>query len=121
MNTLVRLCIPLVSIAVGFALGIEYSQNSVVSAAEPKQVQNPEVEEIAPIMKVGSAGIGTLLAGRIATDALMVQGLDLIKLHEETLGLLKQKGIATASELNRLVKRSRPEKVLKMKPSTPKK
>ena len=102
---------PLVfGLAIGFLLGVWCSETNVALAQ-----QKQEVEEITPTMTVGSAGIGTVLAGRIATDQIMVRGIDLIKLHENTLNLLREKGIVSLSDLNRIVDNSRPEKVLRMK------
>ncbi len=108
---------PLVfGLAIGFLLGVWCSETNVALAQ-----QKQEVEEITPIMTVGSAGIGTVLAGRIATDQIMVQGIDLIKLHENTLNLLREKGIVSLSDLNKIVDNSRPEKVLRMKATEQKK
>ncbi len=111
LATVVNFCTLLVGLTIGFLLGTWHSETNSVHAQ-----QKQGIEEITPIMTVGSAGIGTILAGRIATDQIMVQGIDLIKLYENTLNLLREKGVVTALELNAVVQRSRPEKILRMKP-----
>jgi hypothetical protein len=40
-----------------------------------------DFEDIAPNITTGSLGVGKLLAGKIATDELTIQGVDILKLQ----------------------------------------
>ncbi len=80
------------------------------------QPAKPEIEEIAPFMTTASAAFGTLLAGRIATDEIAVRGLDLVKLHENTLNLLASKpGLFSQAEIQAVIDKSRAKTILRMK------
>jgi len=106
-----------ITLLAGILIGLYLPQLPPVFAQTPK----PEIEEIAPIMTVGSAGIGTLLAGRIATDEIAVKGLDLLKLHENILNLLASKpGLFSQADIQGVIDKSRPRAILRMKePSKP--
>jgi len=58
-----------------------------------------DFEEVSPTMTVGTAGIGTLLANRIAADQVMVNGYDVLKLDDAILNLLARKTLTTPQEL----------------------
>jgi hypothetical protein len=72
-------------------------------------------ECVSPSMTTGAAGFNQLLAHQIATDQIMVQGIDLLKLHESTLNLLRSKNIATLPEIQKVVDDSRALKPLRLK------
>jgi hypothetical protein len=73
--------------------------------------QTPQVEEITPNLSSGSAAFGTLLAGRIASDEIAVRGIDLIKLHENTLNLLASKPLFfTPGDIQLLSRSPKPER-----------
>jgi hypothetical protein len=76
-----------------------------------------QFEDITPGVSTGTMAVGTFLAGRIATDQLMVQGIDILKLNENLLNLLARKPmVATQLELQGVIDKSRVEKILRMKP-----
>lgn len=112
----VSLAMLLLGIFIGFVLG-----PSSLSIASAEQGQ-PTFEEISPVMTIESAGIGTLLAGRVATDEITVKGFDLIKLQENTLKLLASKSLFfSTAELQSVIDKSRAPVVLRMKPPARKK
>lgn len=88
----------------------EQSQKSVVHAQA-----KPEFEEISPALTTGSAAFATLLAGRIASDQIMVQGIDLLKFNENLLNALASKSFWTRAELQAIIDKSRADKILRMK------
>lgn len=71
------------------------------------------VECVKPVFTAGSAGIGTLLAGRIAADSLVVNGYDVLKLQNELLDMLARRGVP-ANEIRAAIERSKPDKQLKL-------
>lgn len=105
----------LIGLTIGFLAGTSNTLERVVLAQSTGAQDKQEVEEISPGLTTGTIGVHTLLASRIASDSIMIQGVDLISLHENMLNLLRTKGIATTSELQRLVERSRAKTILKMK------
>lgn len=71
-------------------------------------------------MTVGSAGIGTLLANRIAADSATVNGYDVLKLDEAILQLIQRKTFATNSELQSTVDSAKVARPLRIKlPASP--
>ena len=105
----------LTGLTIGFLAGTSNASERVVLAQSTGAQDKQEVEEISPGLTTGAIGVHTLLASRIASDSIMIQGVDLMSLHENMLNLLRTKGIATTSELQRLIERSRAKTVLKMK------
>ena len=105
----------LVGLTIGFLAGTSNLSERVVLAQSAETQDKPEVEEISPGLTTGTIGVHTLLAGRIATDSIMVKGIDLIKLHENTLNLLLRRKYVTISELNTVLEQSRADTVLRMK------
>jgi len=63
----------------------------------------------------GSAAFGTLLANRIASDQLMVNGFEPLKLHDATLAALVKKGILTNSDVEQIVEAARVKRPLRLK------
>lgn len=121
----------LLGMAIGFAFGTWWSQEvkaqqQKVGAeaqlniqAEAKVQVKPAVEEINPLVTAGSAAFGTLLAGRIASDQLMVRGIDMIELQQNTINLLRRNGIGTFKEWDDLIEKSQARPVLTMKSPEP--
>lgn len=105
----------LIGLTIGFLAGTSNPLERVVLAQSAETQDKPEVEEISPGLTTGAIGVHTLLAGRIATDSIMVKGIDLIKLHENTLNLLLRRKYVTISELNTVLEQSRAKTILKMK------
>lgn len=105
----------LIGLTIGFLAGTSNPLERVVLAQSTGAQDKQEVEEISPGLTTGTIGVHTLLAGRIATDSIMVKGIDLIKLHENTLNLLLRRKYVTISELNTVLEQSRAKTILKMK------
>lgn len=64
---------------------------------------------IQPTMSAGSAAIYLVLAHQIQSDQLVVNGIDLLKLHQEELNLLSK--FVPAQEINNAVSRSKATEV----------
>jgi hypothetical protein len=83
-------------------------------AAVPAECENATC--VTPGVGMPSAAIGTLLVHEGAFDVLMVNGFELIKLHDLTLGALQAKGILNAAEVQAIVSKAKAEKPLRVKP-----
>jgi|ERR1035437_340215 hypothetical protein len=71
-------------------------------------------ECIAPGISTGAAAFGTVLANRIASDQLMVNGFDPLKLHDATLAKLQSKGLLSAAEVQQIVDSAKVAKPLRV-------
>ena len=72
-----------------------------------------QFEEISPNISTASMAVGTLVAGRVATDQLTVQGVDLVKLHENTINYVSRY-VGTADGWKGVIADSRAAKPLRM-------
>jgi hypothetical protein len=102
------------------AIGVSYQRAFVTRAnaqeARPSPAnQQPQYEEVSPGVTTGTIAVHTLLAHRIAADQIMVNGYDLMALHEGIINLLKNKGIAKYQELDALIERAKIPRPLRMK------
>ena len=92
---------------------------SSVVHAQSKAETGQEFEDISPLISAGNAAFGTLLAGRFAADQITIQGLDLLAFDQNLINLLIAKEFAKHSEIEALINKSRPPKILRMKPPEP--
>jgi hypothetical protein len=88
--------------------------NKPLAKVEP-QAPPDNAEYVSPGITTGVAAFYQVLAHQAAFDQVMVQGIDLLKLQENTLNLLRTRGIPNA-ELQKVVDDSRVPKPLKIKP-----
>ena len=89
------------------------------------------VEQISPGLTVGSVGVYLLLSHHVQSDELVVNGIDLLKLHEGELGLLSRipgvsplelQGIVNSARDTHLYQVARPKPSQQSQPgNTPKK
>jgi hypothetical protein len=123
LGALINLLTLAIGISIGFFVGTTRvkvvlaqvtTQQTEVPAAQPS-----EFEDITPAMTMPSAAIHTLLAHRIATDELMVNGYDILAFEENLINLLRVKGVARDTDLAALLERSRAPHPLRLKPVTP--
>ncbi len=63
----------------------------------------------------GSAAFGILLANRMASDTLSVNGYDLLKLHDSTLKMLAHKGLLTTGESQQIINDAKVAKPLRLR------
>jgi hypothetical protein len=89
---------------------VEASKSSPASSCD-----DAHFECLAPSISTGTAAFGIVLANKIASDQLMVNGFEPLKLHDETLAMLQRKGILTAADVRQIVKAARVEKPLRVK------
>jgi len=90
----------------GFLAGVAYRDRVVVQAQQ-------QFEEISPGISTGTMAIGTLIAGRVATDQLSIQGVDILKLHENTLNYVS-KYVGTADGWRGVIADSRVPRPLRL-------
>jgi len=120
MNLRQYICASVINLAflgMGMAIGFRH-QSTPVYAATALPMPASEYEEITPIMTVGSAGIGTLLANRVAADQVMINGYDVLKLDEGILQLIQRKTSAANSELQSVVDSAKVARPLRAKVSS---
>ncbi len=104
----------LTTLVLGILIGFALARVPQTEAAA--QQAQPQFEEVSPVMTAGSAAFGTLLAGRLAADEIAIQGIDLVKLHQNTLNLLGTKtALFTKAELESVIQKSRVPTPLRMK------
>jgi len=123
----------LAALLVGIFLGITFAPHleHKVSAAPPQlptvSTQSPApacvpsstVECVTPIMIISSAGIGTLLTNRIASDQVIVNGYDVLKLENNILNAMVKHKVITPQEAGDIASQSHPDKTLRFQPPQP--
>lgn len=133
--SLINLTFLLVGVLIGSTVAISVLTTATVHAQEekgkapsvpakidgPKEPATPpscdesKFECVAPGLSTGKAAFGIILAGRIASDQLMVNGYEPLKLHDATLAVLQSKNILTAEDVKRIVAAAKVEKPLRLK------
>lgn len=98
----------------GFSVGISYRNRAAVYA------QQQEFEDISPVISAGSAAFGTVLAGRVATDKMIVSGYDMLKMQETVLNVIGKGNPGLQAELQVAVNAAKVSPVPRMKPELPK-
>jgi hypothetical protein len=102
------------TLAVGIAIGF------TVARTRPKRVYaagTQKVQEITPGVTTGSFGAGLILAHEIQADRLVVNGYDLLKMHQNTLNyLLKHLPGADRNALQSVVEDSKVSVLYRVKP-----
>ena len=120
MKLRLYICVSLLNLCfLAAGIGIDRLIHSGPVYAQASPPPPSEYEEISPIMTVGSAGIGTLLANRVASDQIMANGYDVLKLDEGILQLIQRKTFATDSELQGVVDRAKVAHPLRAKVASP--
>ena len=92
------ICISMINLGflvAGITVDRIFLEKTVIVQAQPAG----DFEEITPTMTVGTAGIGTLLANRVAADQVMVNGYDILKLDDAILNLVARKTLSSPEEL----------------------
>jgi hypothetical protein len=86
-------------------------------APKPPPVPSCDTESfecITPGLTTGAAAFGVVLANRIASDQLMVNGYDPLKLQDLTLSTLQRKGILSTREVLAIVDGAKVQKPLRV-------
>ena len=120
LGALINLLTLVVGLTVGFFMGtarvkVVYAQVTPQQTQIPVAQPSTDFEEITPTVTMGSAGIHTLLAHRIATDELMVNGYNILLIDDGILNLLQAKGIANYHDVEALAERAKVPKPLRIK------
>jgi hypothetical protein len=122
ITTLANLLTLSVGIAIGLLLAPKVEKRVFAQqspAAAPACVSSANVECITPIMTVGSAGIGKLVANQISTDHLSVNGYDVLKLDNNLLDVMINSHMLTPDQGKSLAEASLADKQLRYQPPTP--
>jgi hypothetical protein len=96
-----------------------YSAKVHAQTSDSVSAHVQKVEEITPTMTAGSIGGYLVLAHTMQSDEAVVGGLDLLKLHLNTLNYLSRQLGANQIELQNIVSNSRAEKVYTIKSPQP--
>jgi hypothetical protein len=97
----------------------EIPDKASAKAEIPKPPPAPSCDEahfecVAPNISTDSAAFGTVLAHRIASDQLMVNGFDPLKLHEATMNMLGAKGIFSVMDIQQIINGAKVAKPLRV-------
>jgi hypothetical protein len=105
----------------GFVLGHEFYMPKVQAQSPPQTVLGaaPQVVPVSPGVTTGSFGAGLILAHEIQSDSLVVNGYDLLKLHQNTLNYLGTLLGANSVAIQTLIENSKATKLYTIKPPTP--
>lgn len=117
LGKLVSLAILIVGIAVGFACGVLYRPQQNVQAQIT--VPPPNVQEVSPGVTTGTFGANLILAHEVATDRLIINGYDLMKMQNNILAYLASRPMAETAEVQNIVTRSQADTVYKLKQASP--
>lgn len=105
-------------VGIGIGVLIRPSLSTPVHAQQVSSSE-PKIEEIQPIMTVGSAGIGIVLAGQVEADHLVVNGLDILKLNQGIVNYLATRPLAERADLQKIVNDSKPDVFYRVKSAAP--
>jgi hypothetical protein len=85
--------------------------------AKPPACDESHFECISPGITSGTAAFNQLLAHQIAGDQVMVQGIDILKLQEGTLNLIRSRNpLISLQELQKVVDDAKVSKPLRLRP-----
>ena len=76
----------------------------------------PAIEQITPNMSFGSIGGYVVLAHIVQSDSAVVNGYDLMKLHQNTLNYLSRQEGANQADIREIVTKSMADKLYTVKP-----
>lgn len=99
----------LIGLVIGFFYGTSYSTRVHAQTS-------PHVQEISPGVTTGTFGAGLILAHEIQSDSLVVNGYDLLKIHQNTLNYLATQSGANPGALQGIISSSRADKLYTVKP-----
>jgi len=86
-----------------------------VATTKVERTLDPNFEYVTPTITAGVAGFNQVLAHQIAADQLMIQGIDILRLDENILNLLRAKGVSLA-ETQKAVDEAKVAKPLRLRP-----
>jgi hypothetical protein len=102
-------------IAIGFYFGQEYHPIQIVQA-QAVAPPIPNFTDVNPGMTTGSFGANLILAHEIATDDVVVNGIDLLKFDQNVINYLAAQPTTEKAELQNLVNASRATTIYRIKP-----
>ena len=111
-GSLLNLVTLVAGLLIGFFFGTSYSGRVHAQG-------NPQVQEIQPGVMTGTFGAGLVLAHDIQSDSLVVNGYDLLKLHQNTLNYLGKQIGANSIAIQELIDNSKATKLYTIKPAAP--
>ncbi len=111
----------LVTLLVGFGMGALLRPNidQAVHAQTTDSVRTQVIEPIFPGVTTGTFGARIVLAHEIQSDSLVVNGYDLLQIHQNTLNYLANQIGANKAVLQSIVDNSKAAKLYTIKPPSP--
>jgi hypothetical protein len=120
LGKLASLAILAVGLAVGFAVGVMYHpQQEVQAQSVATPASSPNIQEVSPGVTTGTFGANLILAHEVATDRLIINGFDLMKMESNILNYLASRPLAESADIQNIVNRSQADTVYKLKQATP--
>lgn len=95
--------------------GIEVPAKADPAPSTPKECEGFEC--VSPSISSGTAAFHTLIAHRIASDRLMVNGYEPLKLTDGIIGVLVSKNILTSADAQRIIAGAKADKPLRLQPA----
>jgi hypothetical protein len=101
------------------ALVYAQTNNNAASKLTTPPPLDPNFEYVSPQISGQSAAFETLISHRLATDQLMANGYDVLKLENNTLTMLVSQGRLTPDQARQIADASKVEKPLRLQPLQP--
>jgi len=117
LGKLVSLAILGVGLTVGFVGGTMYRPHQDVQAQTAPTP--PNVQEVSPGVTTGTFGANLILAHEIATDRVIINGYDIMKMQSNILNYLASRPLAETADIQGIVARSQADTVYRLKQPTP--
>lgn len=103
-----------VGMTIGFVMGSVYRPQQSVQA-QAVIPPTPSVQEVSPGVTTGTFGANLILAHQIATDGLIVNGFDIMKMQSAILEYLATRPLAEQADVQNIVNKSRASTIYRIK------
>jgi hypothetical protein len=117
LGKLVSLAILAVGLAVGFTGGVIYRPQQV--QAQAAATPSPNIQEVSPGVTTGTFGANLILAHEVATDRVIINGYDVMKMQQNILNYLASRPFAERADIENIIKSSQADTVYRLKQPTP--
>jgi hypothetical protein len=117
LGKLVTLATLLTGLAIGFVGGIMYHPRQDVHAQSV--APSPNVQEVSPGVTTNTFAANLILAHEVATDRVIINGYDLMKMENAILTYLATRPLAESADIQNIITKSRADTIYKIKQPTP--
>jgi|ERR1700678_44393 hypothetical protein len=115
LGKLANLLTLVIGLGIGFTAGVVYHPRQEVQA-QTVQPPAPTVKDVSPVMISPSIGTNLLLAHEIATDSLVVNGYDLLKMQQGIINYLASRPLAENADFLNIINNARSSTAYRIKP-----